>query len=35
MEVSELVKGKAQRVFTLEAGDADALLRIILGCSRL
>lgn len=34
-EVTELVKGKAARVFTLEAGDADALLRIILGCSRL
>ncbi len=34
-EVMELVKGKASRVFTLEAGDVDALLRIIRGCSRL
>ncbi len=34
-EVNDLVKGKASRVFQLEAGDADALLRIILGCSKL
>ncbi len=34
-EVTELVKGKAARTFALEAGDPDALLRIILGCSRL
>ena len=34
-EVTELVKGKATRTFALEAGDSDALLRIILGCSRL
>ena len=34
-EVNELVKGKATRVFTLEAGNVDALLRIIRGCSKL
>jgi hypothetical protein len=34
-EVTELVKGKAARTFSLEAGDVDALLRIIRGCSRL
>jgi nucleoside-triphosphatase THEP1 len=34
-EVKELVNGKASRVFQLEAGDTDALLRIILGCARL
>jgi nucleoside-triphosphatase THEP1 len=34
-EVTDLVKGKAARIFTMEAGDADALLRIILGCTRL
>jgi nucleoside-triphosphatase THEP1 len=34
-EVTELVKGKAALVIQLEAGDADALLRIILGCARL
>jgi nucleoside-triphosphatase THEP1 len=34
-EVNELVKGKAARTFTLEAGDSDALLKIILGCSKL
>ncbi|HIH87987.1 TPA: hypothetical protein HA344_02110 [Candidatus Bathyarchaeota archaeon] len=34
-EVIELVKGKASRIFTFEAGDADALLRIIRGCSKL
>jgi nucleoside-triphosphatase THEP1 len=34
-EVAELVKSKAARVFNLEAGDADALLRIIRGCSKL
>ncbi len=34
-EVAELVKGKASRVFNIEAGDSDALLRIIRGCSNL
>ncbi len=34
-EVIDLVKGRAARVFNLEAGDADALLRIIRGCSKL
>jgi nucleoside-triphosphatase THEP1 len=34
-EVNELVKGKATRVFTVEAGNVDALLRIIRGCSKL
>jgi len=34
-EVANLLKGKADRVFTLEAGDSDALLRIVLGCSKL
>jgi nucleoside-triphosphatase THEP1 len=34
-EVNDLVRGKAARTFTLEAGDADALLRIIRGCSKL
>ncbi len=34
-EVIELVKDRAARIFKLEAGDADALLRIIRGCSKL
>ena len=34
-EIAELVKDKANRVFNLEAGDADALLNIIRGCSKL
>lgn len=34
-EVATLLKGKADRVFTLEAGDSDALLRIVMGCSKL
>ncbi len=34
-EVAALVKGKASRVFNLEAGDADALLNIIRDCSKL
>jgi len=34
-EVTELMKGKVVRVFTLEAGNVDALLRIIRGCSKL
>jgi nucleoside-triphosphatase THEP1 len=34
-EVNDLVKGKAEKVFILEAGDTDALMRIICGCSKL
>jgi nucleoside-triphosphatase THEP1 len=34
-EVHELVDEKAYRVFDVEAGDVDGLLRIIRGCSRL
>ena len=34
-EVIDLVKARAERVFNLEAGDADALMRIIRGCSKL
>lgn len=34
-DVAALLKGKAERVFTIEAGDADALLRVIIGCSKL
>ena len=34
-EVTDLVKMKASRVFQLEAGDPDTLLRIILSCTRL
>ncbi|MGD0802705.1 MAG: nucleoside-triphosphatase [Candidatus Bathyarchaeia archaeon] len=34
-EVIDLVKESAARVFSLEAGDTDALLRIIRGCSKL
>jgi nucleoside-triphosphatase THEP1 len=34
-EVIDLVRGRAVRVFKLEAGDADALLRIIRDCSKL
>lgn len=34
-EVTDLVNGKASQVFQLAAGDADALLRIIVGCTRL
>ena len=34
-EVADLVRGKASRVFQLEAGDAEALMRIIRGCSKL
>jgi len=34
-EVRELLRGRATRTFSLEAGDVDALLRIVRGCSRL
>lgn len=34
-EVTDLLRGRAVRVFQLEAGDAEALLRIIRGCSKL
>jgi len=34
-EVIELLRGRTDIVFKLEAGDADALLQIILGCSKL
>jgi nucleoside-triphosphatase THEP1 len=34
-EVIDLLRGRAAKVFNLEAGDADALLRIIRGCSKL
>jgi len=34
-EVIDLVMGRASRVFNIEAGDVDALLRIIHGCSKL
>jgi len=34
-EVINLLRGRTTRVFNLEAGDADALLRIIRSCSKL
>lgn len=34
-EVAALIRDKSVRVFTLEAGDPEALLRIIRGCSKL
>jgi len=34
-EVVDLVKGNASRVFQIEAGDAEALMRVIRGCSKL
>ena len=34
-EVINLVTGRAERIFNLEAGDSEALLRIIRGCSKL
>ena len=34
-EVIDLLRGTSTRIFKLEAGDADALLRIIRGCSKL
>jgi hypothetical protein len=34
-EVLELLRGRTDIVFKLEAGDADALLQIILSCSKL
>jgi nucleoside-triphosphatase THEP1 len=34
-EVIDLVKDRAERVFNLDAGDAEALVRIICGCSKL
>ena len=34
-EVIDLLRSTSTRIFKLEAGDADALLRIIRGCSKL
>jgi nucleoside-triphosphatase THEP1 len=34
-EVTELLKGISTRVFSLEAGDVDALIKIICDCSKL
>ena len=34
-EVMDLVKERAERVFNLEAGDAEALVRMIHSCSKL
>jgi nucleoside-triphosphatase THEP1 len=34
-EVIDLLRGRTARVFNLEAGDADALLRIIRSCSKM
>jgi nucleoside-triphosphatase THEP1 len=34
-EIIDLLRGRAASVFSLEAGDTDALLRIIRGCSKL
>jgi len=34
-EVVDLVRGNASRVFQIEAGDAEALMRVIRGCSKL
>jgi len=34
-EVIDLLRGTSARIFNLEAGDEDALFRIIRGCSKL